>query len=311
MFPSGRTGCIDNRFQCVRNGLKCTVNRDAIATGISNCTKFSQGDGLHPWEATTNRVGFDIRYPWPEVVEIAPSGARDEFSRKLVGVSHRIQYTQKDVYRTEEHCGTKKRRRKDIKESKALAQNSLGEHKKMESDSKFQTKTMNVKISQWDVADYLETPEDIAHYLEAVFEDGDSSLIAAAIGDVARSKGMTSIAAETGLGRESLYKALSMDGNPGFANVLSVLKALGLRLCPVVATVEANQSRKLSGSGNLGYGASGTMRGSSVSKTSEFTAGSGRWQRTDKIASRGNVVSGTAKPLRNTRDRKSTKSASG
>ena len=120
----------------------------------------------------------------------------------------------------------------------------------MKNDSQFQPKTKNMKISQWDAADYLETPEDIAKYLEAAFEDGDSSLIAAAIGDVTRSKGMTLIAAETGLGRESLYKALSMDGNPGFAYVLSVLKALGLRLCPTVATVEANQSRNLSGSRN-------------------------------------------------------------
>ena len=66
----------------------------------------------------------------------------------------------------------------------------------MNSDSKFQPKAKNMKISQWDAADYLETPEDIAHYLEAALEDGDSSLIAAAIGDVARSNGLTVIAAE-------------------------------------------------------------------------------------------------------------------
>lgn len=170
---------------------------------------------------------------------------------------------------------------------------------------------MNVKISQWDAADYLATPEDIAHYLEAAFEDGDSSLIAAAIGDVARSKGMTEIAAETGLGRESLYKALSMDGNPGFAYVLSVLKALGLRLCPAVATVEANRSRKLSDSRNLGYAVSGTMRNPNVRKTSNFAAVSRDSERGNTRASGGGVDSNTSKNLRNTRDRKSAKSASG
>ncbi len=176
----------------------------------------------------------------------------------------------------------------------------------MKSDSKIQRKTMNVKISQWDAADYLETPEDIAHYLEAAFEDGDSSLIAAAIGDVARSKGMTVIAAETGLGRESLYKALSMDGNPGFAYVLSVLKAFGLRLCPAVATVEANQSRKLSGSRNLGYSASGTMRNSNVSKTFKFEAGSGRSHHKTTRGSSGDVDSNISKSKRKSRDKKST-----
>lgn len=109
----------------------------------------------------------------------------------------------------------------------------------MKSHSQFRSKTKKMKISQWDAADYLETPEDVAHYLEAAFEDGDPSLIAAALGDVARSKGMTVIAAETGLGRESLYKALSPEGNPGFSYVLSVLDALGLRLCPVVANVDS------------------------------------------------------------------------
>ena len=64
----------------------------------------------------------------------------------------------------------------------------------------------------WDAAEHLETKEDIAAYLEAALEDGDPSLVAAALGDIARSKGMTNIARETGLGRESLYKALSIEG---------------------------------------------------------------------------------------------------
>jgi probable addiction module antidote protein len=82
----------------------------------------------------------------------------------------------------------------------------------------------------WDATAYLETEEDIVAYLEAAFDDGDPRLIAAALGDVARAKGMTKIATEAGLGRESLYKALSADGNPEFATVLKVMRALGLRL---------------------------------------------------------------------------------
>ena len=82
----------------------------------------------------------------------------------------------------------------------------------------------------WDPADHLETDEDIVAYLEAAFEDGDRALIAAALGDVARARGMTKVAADAGLGRESLYKALSPNGNPEFATVLKVVHALGLRL---------------------------------------------------------------------------------
>jgi len=82
----------------------------------------------------------------------------------------------------------------------------------------------------WDPAEHLETEEDMAAYLEAVLEDGDATLVAAALGDIARAKGMTQIARETGLGRESLYKALSPEGNPELATVLKVIRALGLRL---------------------------------------------------------------------------------
>ena len=71
------------------------------------------------------------------------------------------------------------------------------------------------KTRSWDVVDHLKTDEDIAHYLEAVFEDGDPALVAAALGDVARVKGMSQVARDAGLGRESLYKALSARGQPG------------------------------------------------------------------------------------------------
>jgi len=87
-----------------------------------------------------------------------------------------------------------------------------------------------IQTYPWDAAEHLETKEDIAAYLEAAFEEGDSSLVVAALGDIARSKGMTHIARETGLGRESLYKALSLEGNPEFATVIKVIRSLGLRL---------------------------------------------------------------------------------
>ena len=82
----------------------------------------------------------------------------------------------------------------------------------------------------WDPAEHLGTREDCAAYLEAALEDGDTAVISAALGDIARSKGMTQIARDTGLGRESLYKSLSEGGNPELATVLKVVKALGLRL---------------------------------------------------------------------------------
>lgn len=88
----------------------------------------------------------------------------------------------------------------------------------------------NLKTTLWDVAEHLETREDMATYLEAALEAGDPTLIVAALGDIARSKGMTAVARETGLGRESLYKALSSNGNPEFTTVLKVIHALGLRL---------------------------------------------------------------------------------
>jgi probable addiction module antidote protein len=91
-------------------------------------------------------------------------------------------------------------------------------------------KKAKLKTTKWDVVDYLKTDEDMANYLEAAIEDGDSAVISAALGDIARAKGMSQVARKAGLGRESLYKALSPDGNPEFATILKVVKALGLRL---------------------------------------------------------------------------------
>ncbi len=91
------------------------------------------------------------------------------------------------------------------------------------------------KTRPWDAAKHLKTDEDMAAYLEVALEDGDPALVSAALGDIARAKGMTDIARDTGLRRESLYKALSPGGNPEFSTILKVVKALGLRLH---ATVE-------------------------------------------------------------------------
>jgi probable addiction module antidote protein len=82
----------------------------------------------------------------------------------------------------------------------------------------------------WDPVEHLETEEEMAAYLEAAFEEGEPSIIAAALGDIARAKGMSQIAKETRLGRESLYKALSPEGNPEFSTILKVIRVLGLKL---------------------------------------------------------------------------------
>jgi probable addiction module antidote protein len=86
-----------------------------------------------------------------------------------------------------------------------------------------------VETRLWDPAEHLETEEDMAAYLDAALEDGDPAVIVAALGDIARAKGMSQIARAAGLGRESLYKALSPTGNPEFATVLKVVGALGFR----------------------------------------------------------------------------------
>lgn len=93
------------------------------------------------------------------------------------------------------------------------------------------TKTdIKTYTSRWDPTKYLDSDEAIAAYLDAAIDENDPALLAAALGDVARAKGMTEIARETGLGRESLYKALSSDGNPEFGTVQKVVRSLGLKL---------------------------------------------------------------------------------
>ena len=91
------------------------------------------------------------------------------------------------------------------------------------------------KAATYDAAEFLDTDEDIVACLNAALEDGDPSLVSAALGDVARARGMTQLAHETGITRDGLYKALSPSGNPSFATVQKVIRALGYKLDVAVA----------------------------------------------------------------------------
>ena len=86
------------------------------------------------------------------------------------------------------------------------------------------------RTTPWDAADHLTSLDDMAAYLEAARDEGDAVLFAAALGDVARAKGMSEIARGAGMGRESLYKALSPEGNPEFGTVQKVMRSLGLKI---------------------------------------------------------------------------------
>ena len=96
----------------------------------------------------------------------------------------------------------------------------------------------SIKLRKWDSAEYLKTEEDMVLYLEACMEEAgdDAAFIAKALGNIARAKGMSQLAKDTGLGRESLYKALSGEGNPSFGTILKVVHALGLKLQPQAAS---------------------------------------------------------------------------
>jgi len=93
-------------------------------------------------------------------------------------------------------------------------------------------KLTTLTFRKWDSAEHLQTEEDMALYLEACLQEAgdDAAFIAKALGNIARAKGMTQLSNDTGLGRESLYKALSGEGNPSFATILKVTAALGIQL---------------------------------------------------------------------------------
>ena len=100
---------------------------------------------------------------------------------------------------------------------------------------------MAIKLAKYDVADYLETREDIDAYLEAALEQNDPAFFQKALGTVARARGMQSVATRANSTRAGLYKALSSEGNPEFATVYRVVKALGYRL-----TIESDVARRVS-----------------------------------------------------------------
>ncbi len=96
-----------------------------------------------------------------------------------------------------------------------------------------------IQTTRYDVAEHLRTPEEMAAYLEACLQEaeGDAAFVAKALGDIARAKGMTQVARDAGLSRESLYKALSGERSPGFDTILKVVGALGLKLHAEAGTV--------------------------------------------------------------------------
>jgi probable addiction module antidote protein len=96
----------------------------------------------------------------------------------------------------------------------------------------------DLTVSKWDIVNYLETEEDMARYLDVALQENDPVFISIVLGDIARAKGMTLMAEQTGLARSSLYKALSPDGNPEFSTILKVIKVLGLKLRVTTAKVQ-------------------------------------------------------------------------
>ena len=98
---------------------------------------------------------------------------------------------------------------------------------------------MGIETTKWDAAEFLTSDEAIAAYLEAAFEDGDPKMIAVALGDIAKAKGMSAIAREAGVTREALYKSLSDRGDPKLSTLIGVMKALGLRFTVTKADAAA------------------------------------------------------------------------
>lgn len=90
-----------------------------------------------------------------------------------------------------------------------------------------------IKTRPFDPSEYLDTPEAVAEYLASAFESEDAAVIADALGQVAKARGMTQLAAETGLARPALYRSLSADGRPELPTLIKVMHALGVRLAPV------------------------------------------------------------------------------
>lgn len=96
-----------------------------------------------------------------------------------------------------------------------------------------------IETKIWDPAEHLDSDEKMNLYLDAAFEDGDAAVIAAALGDVARAKGMSQVARQAGVSRENLYRALSAGGHPEFATVMKVIRALGYDISIRPSAVDA------------------------------------------------------------------------
>ena len=181
----------------------------------------------------TARARIDIRIRWLSLGnsgDIRPVGDGVSELRIHYGPGYRIYLTkQGDAVVILLAGGDKSSQNQDIQLAKDLARNL---------QEKPMTKTTT---TIWDPAAHLATADDIAIYLEAALQDGDPQLVAAALGDIARAKGMSQFARDAGLGRESLYKSLSSAGNPELATVLKVISALGLEL-HVTAADEAKMA---------------------------------------------------------------------
>ena len=90
-----------------------------------------------------------------------------------------------------------------------------------------------LRTTKWDASEYLKSEEDIAHYIAAAFEDGNPDLIALAIGNVAKARGMTEIARKAGVSRENLYRSFKKGGDPRLTTLLGVMHSLGVKLTAV------------------------------------------------------------------------------
>jgi probable addiction module antidote protein len=106
---------------------------------------------------------------------------------------------------------------------------------------------MTIETTKWDASEFLDSEEEIFAYIEAAFEDGDPAIITHALGNVARARGMTSIAKDAGVTREALYKALSDKGDPKLSTLLGVMKALGLKLTAEAAPKDKYAEARLAG----------------------------------------------------------------
>lgn len=102
---------------------------------------------------------------------------------------------------------------------------------------------MTIKLTKWDIQDHIKTPERQAGYLEAVLEDGDLTLLAAALGDIARARGASKLAEKSGFSRQTIYKQLRAGGNPRLDTLAKLIEALGIKL-HISATWEPEQQAK-------------------------------------------------------------------